>query len=279
MIFGAVCFCLAMIGYVDYSRYIREDGIAISRNFYGTLRVKATASDTNENARWRLLHGVITHGEQYRNPKFRKLPTTYYGEASGIGRTIKTLRDFAPAAPQRVGLIGLGVGTLAAYGRAGDQYRIYELNPQVLELARTHFTYLSQSPATLSVQLGDARLVLEKEPDQKLDVLAIDAFSSDLTIEGIDGDQTLKTFSGEIRVRDPKGTVDAETFSADISVLVDAGAKGSVSFSSFSGDLNTSLPITSTSWRKRDVEGTLPGGAGRKMKFKTFSGDLELRTK
>ena len=179
MIFGAVCFCLAIIGYVDYSRYIREDGIAISRNFYGTLRVKATASDTNENARWRLLHGVITHGEQYRNPKFRKLPTTYYGEASGIGRTIKILRDFAPAAPQRVGLIGLGVGTLAAYGRAGDQYRIYELNPQVLELARTHFSYLSQSPAAIAVQLGDARLVLEKEPDQKLDVLAIDAFSSD----------------------------------------------------------------------------------------------------
>lgn len=109
--------------------------------------------------------------------------------------------------------------------------------------------------------------------------LDIDAFSSDVTIEGIDGDQTLKTFSGEIRVRDPKGTVDAETFSADISVLVDAGAKGSVSFSTFSGELDTSLPITSTSWRKRDVEGTLPGGAGRKMRFKTFSGDLELRTK
>ncbi|HPU51296.1 MAG TPA: fused MFS/spermidine synthase [Burkholderiaceae bacterium] len=179
MIFGAVCFCLALIGYVDYSRYIREDGVAISRNFYGTLRVKATAPDTSENARWRLLHGVITHGEQYRNPKFRTLPTTYYGEASGIGRTIKTLREFSPGTPQRVGLIGLGVGTLAAYGRAGDQYRIYELNPQVLELARSHFTYLSQSPANIAVQLGDARLVLEKEPDQKLDVLAIDAFSSD----------------------------------------------------------------------------------------------------
>ncbi len=177
--FGAVCFCLALLGYYDYSRYIREDGIDISRNFYGTLRIKATAPDTDENARWRLLHGVITHGEQYRNAKFRKLPTTYYGETSGVGRTIQTLRGFAPSAPQRVGLIGLGVGTLAAYGRAGDQYRIYELNPKVVELARTRFTYLAQSPASIETLLGDARLVLEKEPGQKLDVLAIDAFSSD----------------------------------------------------------------------------------------------------
>ncbi len=178
-VFGAVCFCVALIGYVDYNRYIREDGIDISRNFYGTLRVKATAPDTDESARWRLLHGVITHGEQYRNARFRNLPTTYYGESSGIGRSLLALRAQDPARAQRVGLIGLGVGTLAAYGKAGDQYRVYELNPQVVALARTHFTYLSQSPAAIETLLGDARLVMEKEAGQKLDVLAIDAFSSD----------------------------------------------------------------------------------------------------
>lgn len=109
--------------------------------------------------------------------------------------------------------------------------------------------------------------------------LDIDAFSSDLTVEGIDGDQQLKTFSGEIRVRDPKGAIDAETFSANISVIVPPNAKGDVSFSSFSGDLNTTMPIASTSWRKRSVDGTLPGGGGRRMRFKTFSGDLDLRTR
>lgn len=109
--------------------------------------------------------------------------------------------------------------------------------------------------------------------------LDIDAFSSDVTIEGIDGDQALKTFSGDIRVNGPKGAMNAETFSADIAITVDSNATGSVSFNTFSGDLESALSITSTSWRKHDVEGTLPGGAGRPLKFKTFSGDLQIKTK
>lgn len=109
--------------------------------------------------------------------------------------------------------------------------------------------------------------------------LDVDAFSSDLTIEGIDGDQALKTFSGDIRVRDPKGAVEAETFSADIIVVVDQRAKGSLSFNTFSGDFDSAIAITSTSLRKRSVDGTLPGGAGRRMKFKTFSGDLQIKTR
>ncbi len=109
--------------------------------------------------------------------------------------------------------------------------------------------------------------------------LDVEAFSSDVTIEGIDGDQQLKTFSGDIRIRDSKGEIDAETFSADINLTVDSNARGSVSFSSFSGDLDTGLSIQSTSWRKRAVEGTLPGGAGRRLKFKTFSGDVQIKTR
>ncbi len=109
--------------------------------------------------------------------------------------------------------------------------------------------------------------------------LDVDAFSSDLTIEGIDGDQALKTFSGDSRVRDPKGAIEAETFSADITVIVDPNAKGSVSFSTFSGDLDSALAITSTSMRKRSMDGSLPGGAGRRLKFKTFSGDLQIKAK
>jgi len=79
----------------------------------------------------------------------------------------------------RVGVIGLGVGTLAAYGRKGDHYRMYEINPQVIDIAKREFTYIQDSPADVSFALGDARLVLEREPANRFDVLVIDAFSSD----------------------------------------------------------------------------------------------------
>ena len=170
--------CIAL--FVNYSAFVREDTIEISRNFYGTLRVKATAPDSDKEAKWRLLHGVITHGEQFRAPEYRDLATTYYGETSGVGRAIDALRDIAGEdEPQKIGLIGLGVGTLASYGRKGDTYRIYELNPSVLDLARRRFTYLGDSEASIDVPLGDARLVLEREAPQQFDLLAIDAFSSD----------------------------------------------------------------------------------------------------
>lgn len=109
--------------------------------------------------------------------------------------------------------------------------------------------------------------------------LDVDAFSSDLTIEGMTGDQTLKTFSGDIHLRDPRGAIDAETFSADIVMTIDSRARGNLSFSSFSGDLDTSLPISSSSRRRRSVDGTLPGGSGPSMHFKTFSGDLQIKSR
>src|SRR5690606_7973877 len=79
----------------------------------------------------------------------------------------------------RVGVVGLGAGTLATYGRPGDTYRFYEINPQVIEVAKTEFSYLGSSRATIETLLGDARLTMEREPAQHYDVLAIDAFSSD----------------------------------------------------------------------------------------------------
>ncbi len=163
-----------------HADHVRKDTVAMDRNFYGTLRIRATAAEGSENAKWRLLHGVITHGEQYRAEKFKNLVTTYYGDQSGIGRAIMGTRETQDqASPQKVGLIGLGVGTLAAYGRKGDEYRVYELNPQVLNFAQTKFTFLRDSAANITSALGDARLVLERETDQRFDVLAIDAFSSD----------------------------------------------------------------------------------------------------
>jgi hypothetical protein len=148
----------------------------MARNFYGGLRVTdATADDSDEPVR-RLTHGTITHGEQYLNPKFAGRPTTYYGRNSGVGRAIRQIQESGPV---RVGVIGLGTGTLAAYGRAGDYFRFYEINPLVLRLAKTQFTYLQLCKAHVDVALGDARLSLEREQPENFDVIAVDAFSSD----------------------------------------------------------------------------------------------------
>jgi SAM-dependent methyltransferase len=157
---------------------VREfyDGtIAATRNFYGVLRV--WESGTGDSARRSLIHGTIMHGNQYRDPTLRKDPTTYYTASSGIGRAIESLHPRIE--PLKVGIIGLGTGTIAAWGAKGDTYRFYDINPAVLTIARRDFTYLADSEATIETALGDARLVLEREPPQGFDVLAIDAFSSD----------------------------------------------------------------------------------------------------
>lgn len=160
-----------------YINMLSRDTRVMTRNFYGTLRVKDFGDETSLEGTRRLMHGVIMHGEQYLAPARRMEPTTYYGPTSGVGRIISIKRDGAKEI--RVGVVGLGAGTIAAYGRKGDVYRFYEINPQVIELARTEFSFLGSSPAKVETLLGDARLTLEGEPAQAYDVLAIDAFSSD----------------------------------------------------------------------------------------------------
>ena len=123
------------------------------------------------------MHGTILHGNQYLDRSFAAQPTTYYTNTSGIGRLLEVLHPRAE--PLKVGVIGLGTGTLATYGAKGDIYRFYDINPAVIAVAQRDFTYLSDSDATIETALGDARLSLEREPPQKFDVLAIDAFSSD----------------------------------------------------------------------------------------------------
>ena len=159
----------------QYDEFLKENTIHASRNFYGSLRVKQTLPDSDPDANRRLVHGVIMHGEQYINPSHRHIITSYYGESSGVGMA---LSRFHPV-EQRVGVIGLGAGTLAGYGQKGDYFRLYEINPKVIDIATYYFYYLTESKAKVETALGDARLVLEREPSQKFDVLAVDAFSSD----------------------------------------------------------------------------------------------------
>lgn len=160
-----------------YIDMLSNDARVMARNFYGTLRVKDFGDETSITGTRRLMHGVIMHGEQFLAPAKRMEPTTYYGPDSGVGRIIGIKRDLQKEI--RVGVVGLGAGTLAVYGRKGDLYRFYEINPQVIDVAMKEFTYLRDTPAKTENLLGDARLTMEREPAQHYDVLAIDAFSSD----------------------------------------------------------------------------------------------------
>ncbi len=159
-----------------YIHALSNDARLMTRNFYGTLRVKDTGPETSDTAMRRLMHGAIMHGEQYLHPDKRHRLTTYYTEGSGVGLAVK---HFQAAGAVRVGVVGLGTGTLAGYARAGDTVRFYEINPQVIEIARRDFTFISDSKGAIDTVLGDARLTMEREAAQQYDVLAIDAFSSD----------------------------------------------------------------------------------------------------
>lgn len=148
----------------------------VARNFYGQLRVYRDGDPRlDEYASRRLVHGTINHGEQFLNEKYRRLPVTYFCPQSGIGRGMHAQEG----APRRIGVLGLGCGTLAAYAHAGDTLRIYEINPQMLDIATHSFTYTTDTPAKVEYALGDGRLVLESEPDQHFDMLVMDAFSGD----------------------------------------------------------------------------------------------------
>jgi len=162
----------------EYLEFVRNDVVFMQRNFYGTLRVREQGRGDHQVRR--LLHGVILHGEQLTISPKRLEPGTYYARTSGVGRAIESRQAKGPVT---MGVVGLGVGTLSAYGRAGDTIRFYELDPDVLTLARNQFDYLNASPAKLEFAIGDARLSMEREiargEARAFDVLAIDAFSSD----------------------------------------------------------------------------------------------------
>jgi hypothetical protein len=142
--------------------------IASGRNFYGTLRV------LDEGRIRKLLHGQVTHGSQFLESPRDRQPTAYYGPNSGAGLLLGR-----PGENRRIGVIGLGAGTLATYGRPGGIMRFYEINPLVIQMARLDFRYLRQSEARIEVVEGDARLRLHQEPPQRFDVLIVDAFSGD----------------------------------------------------------------------------------------------------
>jgi len=175
--YALLCVALAGLGaglYVDAATTGRH-ALTMKRNFYGVLKVEEYSVSDPEQHYYCLAHGGTTHGIQYASPEKRRVPTSYYHAGSGVGRAMLHF----PRQNRRIGVVGLGTGTMAAWGRAGDTLRFYEINEAVVKIARERFSFLADSPAAIEVVMGDARLNLEREPDQKFDILVLDAFSSD----------------------------------------------------------------------------------------------------
>lgn len=156
----------------------RRESILVRRNFYGVLSVQDDPM-TFALARRYLIHGTISHGYQYLRDDLHHVPSSYFSKQSGVGLALTALQSQGPV---RMGVVGLGVGVLSSYVRDGDYARFYEINPAVVDIAESHFTFLptaQRTGADIEVLLGDGRLTLERQAPQQLDLLAIDAFSSD----------------------------------------------------------------------------------------------------
>jgi spermidine synthase len=166
-----------LVLYLNFALHIayKQQTLLETRNFYGSLRVKDSVTHEGQPLR-SLLNGTIQHGNQIFSPGLTHTPTTYYAKDSGIGLA---LANCCAGRPRNIGVVGLGAGTIAAYGNAGDRIRFYEINPHVEPIARNLFTYLRDSPAQITIAEGDARSSLAHEAPQQFDVLVLDAFSGD----------------------------------------------------------------------------------------------------
>jgi hypothetical protein len=168
---------LLLVGYSAHEIAGLTSGYRLTvRNFYGALKVRDSGTKGSLTETRTLTHGTINHGEEFLNVARRNWPTTYYGPNTGVGITI---REKQKNGAVRIGVIGLGTGTVAAYGRLGDYIRYYEINPLVPDIARSEFYFVPECKGKLEIAMGDARLSLEREAPENFDVLAVDAFSSD----------------------------------------------------------------------------------------------------
>lgn len=170
-----------LIVYLFQTYFVRNDVLQKERNFYGTIAV--TEGEDAYGAYRMLYNGDINHGSQYMTAELQSRPTQYYGYNSGGGLAITANKKRAAKDPSlNIGVVGLGVGTLATYGKDGDTVTFYEINPAVVTVAEAYFSYLKNSDAAIKVVLGDARLLMEKEQKsgkKPYDVLLVDAFTDD----------------------------------------------------------------------------------------------------
>jgi len=179
---GGVLLIAIAVGFAWDSYESHGQAIETSRTFFGVIHVRPHATQMGETRF--MQHGHIDHGTQFVNEKLRHISTGYYGKFSGVGMAIDRYRALVDPGDRgiKIGIIGLGTGALCTYGRGRDTIRIYEIDSEVERLARKHFTYLKDCKGAVSVLIGDARIVLERElakGSQQFDLLVVDAFSSD----------------------------------------------------------------------------------------------------
>ena len=176
---GIIAAMVTLAYFVGVNDVTEEGAVLVgrTRNFYGVLRLHEWESKDGSGIHFLSLHhGRTMHGMQALDEPFRRSPMTYYGPHSGVAQAVQRTEN---RPNRRIGAIGLGVGTVAALTKPGDTIRFYEIDPDVLHIAQTSFTYLKDAPAKVEVVLGDARLSLERESPQQFDVLILDAFSGD----------------------------------------------------------------------------------------------------
>ena len=150
-----------------------------TRNFYGTVSVQKVWDEEQGGYFAQMVCGRVVHGTQWQTDAWRETPLSYFRPESGVGRALESLAD-QPGA--RVGVVGMGAATVAAYGKPGQVFRFYEINPDIVRMAKSHFTYLADFEArggVLELAMGDGRLSLEREAPQQFDALLLDAFSGD----------------------------------------------------------------------------------------------------
>jgi hypothetical protein len=172
---------IGLLGYnlLEDLGYRREGAVEITRGFFGMLRVVDRYQDEPDNAQRILYHGAIKHGFQFTKPERQMWHNSYFAAESGIGIALTRHPKRKADEPLRIGLLGLGAGTLLTYGRPGDHIRIYEIDPDVELFSREYFTYFEKTKAETEVVIADGRLALEREEPQNYDILILDAFSSD----------------------------------------------------------------------------------------------------
>ena len=169
---AALTLGLVVRGAMDYATDMR----VMERDFYGVVRTR----DRPEPVPYRAMyHGAIMHGGQLLGENYRNTPADYFGPTSGYGRVFAALRELEPSRTRDIGVIGLGAGVIASYGRPGDTLVFYEISPRVVDIAKREFTFLKDTAAKTSLVMGDGRLSLEREAPKGYDVLGIDAFSGD----------------------------------------------------------------------------------------------------
>ena len=158
-------------------RRANQEYMLAARNFYGVLRVRDDPPDGGVDAVRVLIHGTINHGTELMSPGGGRIPTSYFGDTSGISRAIQMKGRKGPI---RIGILGLGAGVTATLARAGDTLHYYEINPLIFQIAQTKFDFWKDCPADKHLYFGDGRLTLEGMKDSEdLDFLAMDAFTSD----------------------------------------------------------------------------------------------------